>query len=99
MKQLILAAALLFTSVSQAEVLAFAGNNAGGRINLTTERGKCPTDQLVAFSTSKEGAVNRGCWWFESDHVWVRYENGNTRAYDPTLFSLKEKQQSNKKAM
>lgn len=32
-----------------------------------------------------------GGWQFRNDHVWVRYETGRTRAYDPMTFTILEK--------
>lgn len=92
MKRYIIAAVLLVSTSANAELFAYTENNAGGKINLTTvQNNTCPKEYAVAFATSREGEVTMGCWQFRNDHVWVRYETGRTRAYDPMTFTILEK--------
>lgn len=81
MKALLLFAMLLVTGAAQAEWVARAQNNAGGQIVLTDTKGSCKAG-LRMYSASSEGTTSWGCWAASDLHVFVVYDNGSTRAYD-----------------
>lgn len=83
-----LAIAALVASPVQAEVFATAANASGGEIVLTTLKGKCQNDQLMAFARTKEGATVHGCWSYMKPYVIVNYQDNDQRIYQATIFRL-----------
>jgi hypothetical protein len=88
MKTLLIALALLSSSVSAQEIFATAANNSGGKIVLLSAAGKCPKGQASMFAADPEGKIWRGCWKMVGSYVSTKYTDGVTRMYDGDLFTL-----------
>lgn len=69
-------------------IIAFSGNEAGGRIALTNERGQCSADQFAAFSFASTGEYVVGCWLYRETLVIVTWADGTKRIYPSDNFEL-----------
>jgi len=88
MKKLILLAALA-VSVSIGAITLETTNQSGGKIVLTEKQGICPEGQLLAYGTSPNGNVNTGCWVAMDGRAFVRYDSGDMRVYESSIFTVK----------
>ena len=89
MKKLLLSL-LLVAGIANAEILATLQNRAGGIMYFTDT--KCPTQSnpywKIIYSTLSGGGTVWGCWLYDSGMVHVRWENGNTSAFDSRELTL-----------
>jgi hypothetical protein len=81
MKSLLLALALLSSSVSAQEIFATADNSAGGQIVLLAMKSDCPKNHRAMFATLPTGETSFGCWAMVFDFIRVKYHDGSTRMY------------------
>lgn len=68
-------------------IIAFAPNDAGGRIALTNDRGQCAEGLYTAFSYADTGEHMTGCWVYQQSLVFVTWPDGNKRVYDISGFT------------
>lgn len=77
--------ALAFTLAplaAHAATVATIENQAGGTINLTDE--KCLNDPASRFVYSRDAGgriVLTGCWMFDGDFVFVKWDDGTVYSY------------------
>ena len=90
MKLLLLALALLSSSVSAQEIFATSDNQKGGKIVLLSAAGKCPKGQASMFAATSTGVSFQGCWKMVGSYVSVKYSDGKTYMYDGDKFELTE---------
>ncbi len=90
MKKLLIALALISSSVSAQDIFAIANSDGGGRIVLLSSSGNCPKGQLSMFAAMTNGVNFKGCWKMIGTYVSTRYSDGDTRMYDGDLFTLSE---------
>jgi hypothetical protein len=92
MKTLLIALALMSSSVSAQEIFATSDNNSGGKIVLLSASGNCPKGQLRMFASNRAGESWHGCWTMRGtgNYMSVKYSDGVTYMYDGDLFELAE---------
>lgn len=78
-------------------IIAFSGNNSGGRIGLTDEQGQCPIEHKVVMTYSDVGDVAFGCWTYQQGLILVNWENGLKRVYEPEAFTMTPEFQEQRK--
>lgn len=92
-KKLLIACILLVYTNANAEILALLRNQAGGIMYFTDT--KCPTQSnpywKIIYSTLSGGQTIWGCWFYDSGMVHVRWDNGNTSAFDANDLTLTNK--------
>ena len=88
MKKLLIALALISSSVSAQEIFATSDNNSGGKIVLLSAAGGCQKGQSSMFAASKEGVSWSGCWKMVGSYVSVKYLDGKQYMYDGHGFIL-----------
>jgi len=71
-------------------VIAFMGNDAGGRIVLTNYYGECQQGTRLAFAYNKAGQLGKGCWAYADGFVFVTWQGDIQRVYESTSFTLTE---------
>ena len=82
MKKLLLALALISSSVSAQEIFATAINSAGGKIVLLSIKSDCSKNYRAMFSTLPTGETSYGCWSVAFDMIRVKYHDGAIRMYE-----------------
>lgn len=76
----IAACAMMAWASAHAGVIGTIENQAGGKINLTDAKGSCSSGKLVIASSPGQEAIF-GCWSFDADQVFVKYESGKVYVY------------------
>ena len=87
MKRLLLA--LILVGYAQAGTVAMMKNNAGGMIVLTDV--KCDKKSLVVYANADNGKTMFGCWFADDNFVFIRWNDGETRTYPLTDWTVKAK--------
>lgn len=80
MKKLLLAM-LLSCSIVQAEEVGRMPNKGGGYIVLVSE--KCNDTSMMAYTFVSSGSVVVGCWSVLNREILVRWNDGDTKIYNP----------------
>ena len=84
---------LLVCGSANAEILALLRNQAGGIMYFTDAQ--CATESnpywKIIYSTISGGQTVWGCWFYSDGMVHVRWQNGNTSAFDATDLTLTKK--------
>ena len=83
----ILVCAMLSMASAQAAVIGTIDNQAGGKINLTDNKGSCPSG-LVAIASAPGKEAFFGCWSFDAEQVFIKYEDGRVYVYPSDTVSL-----------
>lgn len=74
-------------------IIAFAQNNAGGRMALTNEQGQCKPGTYTVFSFAGNGQFMTGCWVYADGLVIVTWQDQEARIYPVENFTPVEKEQ------
>jgi hypothetical protein len=72
-------------------------NRAGGQIVLSERQGSCDKGMLAAYTTSKDGDVQFGCWGFNDGRVFL-IVNDQVVVHEPSSFTKKNETAASKPA-
>lgn len=72
---------------AQAAVIGTIDNQAGGKINLTDGKGSCLSG-LMAIASIPGREAFFGCWFFDAEQVFIKYEDGKVFVYPGDAISL-----------
>lgn len=65
-----------------ASPIAYINNKSGGRIVITSERGKtCTSDSRLAYATTETNRTIMGCWAIDSLYIHILWNDGDIRSY------------------
>ena len=92
MKKLAVFFTLMFAiGTASAEWVLRTKNTNGGEILLTNTAKGCPSGKMVAVARTKHGELFTGCYSYDDNYIYVKWDSGDYRAYDWTGWDMNPK--------